>query len=113
MADENQVALLRQGGQVWNSWRASNSNVQIDLSDANLSNANLHRTNLSRTNLSDADLSGANFSKVHLIHADLESANLRDASLDLVVLDGSNGFAFNGSAPITTSPVPPFRPQDP
>jgi len=51
MANEEQLAILRQGVEVWNEWRTENLDVEVDLSGANLSGADLAR----------ADLSGSSF----------------------------------------------------
>jgi len=93
MANEEQLAILRQGVDVWNAWREKPKNeiVVIDLSYANLSRANLSRanldganligTNLGGTNLSDANLSDANLRGSYLWNANLIGANLTGANL--------------------------------
>jgi hypothetical protein len=53
MANDEHVALLKQGMNVWNEWRLKNP-IMPDLSGANLSEANLFETILS-----GADLGGA------------------------------------------------------
>ncbi len=67
MANEEHVALLKQGVAAWNSWRAENRDVQPDLSGANFSEANLRAANLSGANPSRGEQLGG---------ADLEEANL-------------------------------------
>jgi uncharacterized protein YjbI with pentapeptide repeats len=72
MANEEQLALLKQGVGVWNQWRWEHPNIRpdltgvdlsgftkIDLVGADLSQANLCETHLRYSNLSQADLSGA------------------------------------------------------
>jgi uncharacterized protein YjbI with pentapeptide repeats len=54
MANDEQVAILKKGVEVWNAWRRENPNTLPDLREAVLSAANLNYANL------DADLSGAN-----------------------------------------------------
>ena len=49
MADEEHVALLKQGVDAWNAWRHENYNAP----------PNLRRADLSEANLSEANLSGA------------------------------------------------------
>jgi hypothetical protein len=41
MADEQQLAVLRQGSDAWNAWREQNPTVRVDLSKADLCGANL------------------------------------------------------------------------
>jgi uncharacterized protein YjbI with pentapeptide repeats len=41
MANDEHVALLKQGVAAWNAWREENPNIQPDLSGAKLSGANL------------------------------------------------------------------------
>ena len=36
MANEKQLAILRQGVEVWNKWREANSHIEIDLSGADI-----------------------------------------------------------------------------
>src|SRR3954464_8450092 len=79
MANEEHVALLKQGVDVWNAWRLENPDVSPDLSEANLFGANLFGANLSGTNLSKANLSGANLSGARLTGANLSGANLSGA----------------------------------
>jgi uncharacterized protein YjbI with pentapeptide repeats len=66
MANDEHVALLKQGVAAWNAWREENPGVDVDLSGANLSRATLFY----------AKLSGADLSKAILIGADLSGANL-------------------------------------
>lgn len=86
MANEEQLAILNQGVEVWNKWRGENPKERIDLShadlsDANLSPASLSHANLLRANLSDANLRLAVLVGAKLSHADLRGANLSDANL--------------------------------
>ena len=47
MADDQQLAVLRQGVDAWNTWREQNRTVRVDLSGANLSKADLEGADLS------------------------------------------------------------------
>lgn len=95
MANQEQVALLKQGAVLWNAWRVRNLDVRPDLSQAdlskiNLSGANLHGADLSGANLhgtdlSGADLSGANLSVVHLSAANLGGANFSTTHLGFTI----------------------------
>jgi uncharacterized protein YjbI with pentapeptide repeats len=93
------VARLKEGIEVWNSWREKNWEVAIDLrnvslqiaslQEANLRNANLSGANLIRTNLRNADLKDANLSGATLSHAVLRKARLERATLSHAHLDGA------------------------
>jgi len=85
------LAKLKEGVTVWNSWLEQNPDLQPDLSDADLSEANLFSVNLSgarliRANLSQANVVGANLSRSNLsgailTGADFFKSNLRSAEL--------------------------------
>ena len=81
MANDEHVALLKQGVTTWNAWREENPNIRPDLSGANLSRARLGDANLGGANLGNADLRGANLHKAHLNRADLSGAKLYKAKL--------------------------------
>jgi uncharacterized protein YjbI with pentapeptide repeats len=81
MENQEQVELLKQGVEAWNTWRQRNVNVQPDLSGADLSNVDLDGANLSETNLSNANLTGARLFEAHLNEADLSEAHLFRADL--------------------------------
>lgn len=96
MANGEHLALLRQGVDAWNEWRANNPHIKPNLSfatgnritirEAKLSGVDLSRTNLSRVDLSKADLIGAklsdaNLSEAYLSEVDLIGANLMGADL--------------------------------
>jgi TIR domain/Pentapeptide repeats (8 copies) len=76
MANEEQVALLKQGVEVWNKWRVENPAIRPNLSYMDLRDADLSGAMLHDANLHDANLRGAN-----LRDANLRGANLRDANL--------------------------------
>jgi len=95
MANEEQLAILKQGVDVWNQWRKENPENNI-----NLRNANLNRYNLVRGNFGEADLRGATLKEANLGGADflyarlqksnLIKANLQDAELWFANLEGAN-----------------------
>jgi uncharacterized protein YjbI with pentapeptide repeats len=95
MANDEHVALLRQGVVVWNEWRLKNLLAPgpdlraADLSGAELSGADLHRAKLIKALLIGANLLGANLQKANLIGADLQKANLYGADLDRANLNGA------------------------
>src|SRR5215208_1410466 len=86
MADQSHLDILRQGVEVWNSWKGGSAiDVVPDLSGAKLSEANLLEADLSEAHLPEADLSGA-----HLPEADLSWANLSGAFLAGANLAGAD-----------------------
>src|SRR6266516_4310672 len=90
MANEDHLAWLKQGVEVWNTWRKKNPKIPPDLSEVNLSgadlsgallsDANLTRAVLSRATLCGAILVAANFSGAYLAAANLTGAFLEAAS---------------------------------
>jgi len=114
MANPEHLAILKQGGDMWNEWRQRNPHVRPDLSAvdlrefelrgyrltaANLSNANLRESKLKEAKLNGAfliatdlfgsDLSGADLRAANLGAADLRFANLHGALLDFANLSFS------------------------
>lgn len=101
MANEEHVAILKQGVKVWNKWREEYPEVmpvldgvelcavdlsEIDLSEVNLSQAKLvssifYSSQLYGADLRYADLSYTEFTGANLIETDLRFANLSYASL--------------------------------
>jgi hypothetical protein len=96
MANDEQVALLKQGVEAWNAWRGENPDImQPSLIGASLVGANLVAANLFAANLAGADLSGAtlcraNLAVANLVAANLAGANLYGATLFAVNLAGAN-----------------------
>jgi uncharacterized protein YjbI with pentapeptide repeats len=90
MANDEHVALLRQGVAAWNAWRDENPNIHPDLSEANLGGANLGGADLYRVNLIEAQLSLANLIGGNLSGANLTGASLTMASLREANLGGAN-----------------------
>jgi hypothetical protein len=101
MANDEHVALLKQGVDAWNAWREENLNIRPDLSgadlhgarlsgailmDADLTEANLGEAYLRQAKLVHANLSGANLSGAYLGRADLRWANLSGADLQAAAL---------------------------
>ncbi len=77
MANEAQLAILKQGVDVWNKWREENRRAKINLNYAGLRGANLRGYNLREVNLDRADLNKADLSEANIMGAHLSDANLR------------------------------------
>jgi uncharacterized protein YjbI with pentapeptide repeats len=95
MADEEHIALLKQGMGVWNKWRDERSDIRPDLAEMSLSQedlrgANLSRADLGRVDLSRAALGWANLRRANLRRADLSGADLSQADLSQAVLGGAD-----------------------
>jgi hypothetical protein len=104
VADQEVLAILKQGPEAWNEWiRADFNEVHLygaDLGEADLSGAILNGANLSKADLlgadlhgadlHGADLGGANLSWANLIGANLYGANLHWAILNWANLYGAN-----------------------
>jgi uncharacterized protein YjbI with pentapeptide repeats len=95
MANDEHVALLKQGVEAWNAWRRENPTVVPDLSGANLNGANLNGANLNGTHLSGAHLYGANLIAANLVAANLIEANLNRSNLSGANLRGARLYGAN------------------
>jgi uncharacterized protein YjbI with pentapeptide repeats len=92
MADEEQLALLKQGVNTWNELRTMR---ELDLMDADLSGLNLPGADLRAAFLTDANFRGANlegadFSGSLLYRVDFTEADLSEANLGETALTGAN-----------------------
>ena len=85
MANEEQVAILKQGADLWNTWREQHPQIAI-----NLIGADLRRDDLRAANLCEASLIGAGLDGSNLQGADLSKANLVRANLSAAKLHRSN-----------------------
>lgn len=102
MANLQQLAILKQGVDVWNKWRNEHPDVKVDLSKTDLSDTNLveafaglrfpsfHRANLGGASLGKADLTETNLHKADLVGADLSQAILKGADLSEAYLKGAD-----------------------
>lgn len=85
MANPEHLAKLKDGVEVWNTWRKEHPQTQVDLREADLT-----LTNLILANLRTADLRGANLRTAGLHDADLREANLTNAILTSADLGGAD-----------------------
>ncbi|MGK7888025.1 MAG: pentapeptide repeat-containing protein [Leptolyngbyaceae cyanobacterium] len=95
MANEQHLAILKQGVNVWNRWRREKPDITPDLSAANLVSLNLrkvdfHACNLDQANLSYADLIDANFRNATLTSSRLQSAYLCMADFQAAALNAAD-----------------------
>jgi len=90
MANDEHLAILKQGVEAWNKWRGEDPGIRPDLSGAHLSNADLRAARLSNADLRGANLSGATLSGADLIDVDLSEADLSRAVLTRADLSRAN-----------------------
>lgn len=76
MANEEQLALLKQGSIIWNNWRVKNLAVHIDLNGADLHGVDLSHAHLGRANFIKLRLNRANLHRTLLGGTNLDRANL-------------------------------------
>jgi uncharacterized protein YjbI with pentapeptide repeats len=100
VANEQHLALIRQGAEAVRKARASDPNLKLDLSQATLASIDLSNLDLSGDNFSQAvlvqskfrnsKLIGTNFSYARLEGADLTGADLSDAGFAGANLSGAD-----------------------
>ena len=94
MANEEHLAMLRQGVDAWNSWRNERGAEAItkeeDEQRSDLAGTDLRAAFLCEADLSGADLRAANLDRADLRGASLEEAYLREASLGGADLSEAN-----------------------
>lgn len=90
MANQQQIARLKEGVAAWNAWRAAHREVSPDLAGAPLRGLDLTGADLQGANLKEADLRGANLGEANLAGANLEGANFFKAVLNGANLAGAN-----------------------
>ena len=81
MANEEHLAIIKQGVVAWNRWRGGNPRIIPDVSEADLFGADLRGADLREVHLSDANLTHANLTHTILSHANLSGASLAEATL--------------------------------
>lgn len=90
MAKDEQLAILRQGVEVWNKWRKENLYIDIDLSGISLP-----KLDYSWVNLSVADLSKSNLSYGLFLWSNFDGAKLNFANLNYAHFRGAQVSAVN------------------
>lgn len=91
MANEEHLRLLKQGIQVWNTWRKMHPEIRPDLSRCHLDGLDLRGALLNNGDFSYTDFSEANLYQAHLKRANLiftsfDHANLSEANLSQAML---------------------------
>jgi|GEM_PF-1093786 hypothetical protein len=81
MANEEHLAILRQGVEVWNEWRLKHPEISPDLASSDLCFQDLSGINFTRTNLREANLYRVKLANANLTFATLLSSNLCQADL--------------------------------
>jgi uncharacterized protein YjbI with pentapeptide repeats len=93
MANEDHLARLKQGVDVWNQWRSESfftAPQRADLQEANLAGEDLPEANLDGANLQMVVLIRANLIRANLYQADLSGAKLQGADLRMADLTKAN-----------------------
>jgi uncharacterized protein YjbI with pentapeptide repeats len=80
-ADEEALAVLRQGVPAWNEWRSKNLETNLALQGAELAGVILNGVDLTRVNLAEANLTWASLTKANFTEANLGKSDLTSASL--------------------------------
>lgn len=81
MANEEHLAILMQGVEIWNRWRNEHLDTMPDLSGADLCSIDLSRADLSETDLNGANLNQTTLCLVNFWISDLRNVNLSYADL--------------------------------
>lgn len=105
MADETQLAVLKQGADAWNAWRAAHADTPVDLANVSLRGLDLAKANLAGADCRKADLRGTILRGATLTDANLASANFFKSVLDTASLAGANliGARFLSCAQLKTT----------
>lgn len=90
MANQEQLAILKQGVEGWNKWRLENPQAAIDLSGADLFGVKLNEIDLRGANLKRAQLSHARLRRAILVDADISEADFKDAVLSGIDFRGAS-----------------------
>ena len=106
MADQAHLAVLKQGADAWNTWRAAHLGTPADLENASLRGLDLAKANLAGADCRKADFRGTILSGATLTDADLAGANFFKSVLDAVDLAGANLVGAHSSRPRGTGNQP-------
>ncbi|MBD2606318.1 pentapeptide repeat-containing protein [Scytonema hofmannii FACHB-248] len=90
MANEEHLAIIKQGVSIWNKWRSENPLIKPNLAEINLSNTNLRNANLDEVDLSKAHLGAVDFTRASLVGANLREADISIAYLKEATLEDAD-----------------------
>ena len=90
MANEEHLAIIKEGPKAWNAWREGCPDVRPELNGANLRGTDLEGADLSGAEIREANLTGANLTGANLTGANLEGADLSGAELFAADLSRTN-----------------------
>lgn len=90
MANQQHLAKLQQGQQIWNQWRENNPDIKPNFVGAELYGTNLIYANLKNANFTNAKLCGCKFLKADLKNANFTNANLMNADVREATLNNAN-----------------------
>jgi uncharacterized protein YjbI with pentapeptide repeats len=90
MANDEHVALLKQGVAAWHKWRDESPDIRPDLIGAHLIGADLRGADLRGADLSEANLHRAILHRASFVDANLFVADLSEANLTEAILSGAN-----------------------
>jgi uncharacterized protein YjbI with pentapeptide repeats len=79
VADRSQLEIIEHGVEFWNTWRAGNPGIAIDLTYADLVGRDLSKGDFSHANFVGATLRKVKFSQIDATMADFCDADLTDA----------------------------------
>jgi uncharacterized protein YjbI with pentapeptide repeats len=100
MANPEHLKILKQGGEVWNSWWIHHQHEKRDFSNENFTEWNLENACLYAAIFNKANLNGADLSRAFLESANFIDAQLRETKLkhaDLTFADFSNADLTNAN----------------
>jgi uncharacterized protein YjbI with pentapeptide repeats len=100
MGNPEHIEILRQGREVWNSWRQANPNIFPDFRNADLQESDFEGFDFYWADFTQADLTRSNLKKAILCKAKLNSAKFIEA--DFTQADLSDAF-FGENADFTNA----------
>jgi hypothetical protein len=90
MANAEHLAILKQGVEVWNRWRADSEVKHPDLSNSDLSKSDFSGADFTQSDLKEVDLRDAKLSFADFGGADLTDANFNNIECMGSAFDGTN-----------------------